>query len=127
MAHEYLATVSWKRGDANFSDGKYSRGHQWSFDGGTVVPASSSPHSVRLPLSRADAVDPEEALVAALSSCHMLTFLYLAQKQGFVVNSYDDDAVGVMTKNERGKLFMSEVRLRPRINFFGAKHLATPS
>jgi organic hydroperoxide reductase OsmC/OhrA len=121
MAHEYLATVSWKRDDATFSDGKYSRGHQWSFDGGVVVPASSSPHSVRLPFSRADAVDPEEALVAALSSCHMLTFLYLAQQQSFVVDSYDDDAIGVMTKNERGKLFMSQVRLRPRIIFSGAK------
>ena len=85
------------------------------------MPASSSPHSVRLPFSRADAVDPEEALVAALSSCHMLTFLYLAQKQSFVVDSYDDDAVGVMTKNERGKLFVSQVTLRPRIVFSGAK------
>ena len=121
MAHEYLAKVSWKRDDATFSDGKYSRGHLWSFDGGTIVPASSSPHSVRVPFSRADAVDPEEALVAALSSCHMLTFLYLAQKQSFVVDSYDDDAVGVMTKNERGKLFVSQVTLRPRIVFSGAK------
>ena len=121
MAHEYLAKVSWKRDDATFSDGKYSRGHLWSFDGGTIVPASSSPHSVRLPFSRADAVDPEEALVAALSSCHMLTFLYLAQKQSFVVDSYDDDAVGVMTKNERGKLFVSQVTLRPHIVFSGAK------
>jgi organic hydroperoxide reductase OsmC/OhrA len=121
MAHQYLATVSWKRDGATFSDGKYSRGHHWSFDGGTVVPASSSPHSVRLPFSRADAVDPEEALVAALSSCHMLTLLYLAQKQGFVVDSYDDEAVGIMTKNERGKLFVSQVRLRPRIVFSGAK------
>jgi organic hydroperoxide reductase OsmC/OhrA len=121
MAHEYLAKVSWKRDAATFSDGKYSRGHLWSFDGGTVVPASSSPHSVRLPLSRADAVDPEEALVAALSSCHMLTFLYLAQKQSFIVDTYDDDAIGVMTKNDRGKLFMSRVTLRPRIVFSGGR------
>ena len=121
MAHEYLATVSWKREGAVFSDGKYSRAHQWSFDGGVSVPASSSPLSVRLPFSRADAVDPEEALVASLSSCHMLTFLYVAQKAGFVIDSYDDRAIGFMTKNERGKLFVSKVALRPRIVFAGAK------
>ena len=122
MAHEYKATVSWKRASGEaFSDGKFSRAHQWSFDGGVTVPASSSPLSVRLPLSRADAVDPEEALVAALSSCHMLTFLYLAHRQGFVVDAYDDEAVGVMTKNERGKLFVSKVALRPRIAFSGAR------
>jgi len=85
------------------------------------VPASSSPLSVRLPLSRADAVDPEEALVASLSSCHMLTFLYLAAKQGHVIESYDDAAVGIMSKNERGKLFVSKVTLRPRIVFSGPR------
>ncbi len=121
MAHEYTATVSWKRSGAVFSDGKYSRAHTWSFDGGVTVPASSAPSSVRLPLSRADAVDPEEALVAALSSCHMLFFLHMAQKQGFVVDSYDDAALGVMSKNERGKLYMSKVALRPRIVFSGAR------
>jgi organic hydroperoxide reductase OsmC/OhrA len=121
MTHEYKATVSWKRGEAVFSDGKYSRAHQWSFDGGVTVPASSSPLSVRLPYSRADAVDPEEAFVAALSSCHMLTFVYLAQRGGYVVDACDDDAVGVMTKNSRGKLFVSKVTLRPRVAFSGAK------
>jgi organic hydroperoxide reductase OsmC/OhrA len=122
MAHEYTATVSWRRGSSEpFTDNKYSRAHTWTFDGGVTVPASSSPLSVRLPLSRADAVDPEEALVASLSSCHMLTFLYLAAKQGFVVDSYDDDAVGIMTKNERGKLFVSKVTLRPRIAFAGTR------
>ena len=122
MAHEYKATVSWKRGSEEaFTDGKFSRAHEWAFDGGVKVPASSSPLSVKVPLSRADAVDPEEALVAALSSCHMLTFLYLAYRQGFVVDSYDDDAIGVMTKNERGKLFVSKVTLRPAIAFSGAK------
>jgi organic hydroperoxide reductase OsmC/OhrA len=122
MAHEYTATVAWKRGPSEaFTDIKFSRGHVWSFDGGITVPASSSPLSVRVPLSRADAVDPEEALVAALSSCHMLTFLYLAAKQGFVVDAYDDAAVGVMTKNDKGKLFMSKVALRPRITFSGAR------
>jgi organic hydroperoxide reductase OsmC/OhrA len=122
MAHEYKATVSWRRGSGEaFSDGKFSRAHEWSFDGGVTVPASSSPLSVKVPLSRAEAVDPEEALVAALSSCHMLTFLYLAYRQGFVVDSYDDDALGIMTKNERGKLFISKVTLRPRIAFSGAR------
>jgi organic hydroperoxide reductase OsmC/OhrA len=122
MAHEYKATVSWKRGSEEpFTDGKFSRAHEWSFDGGVKVPASSSPLSVKVPLSRADAVDPEEALVAALSSCHMLTFLYLAYRQGFAVDSYDDDAVGVMAKNERGKLYVSKVTLRPQIAFSGDK------
>jgi organic hydroperoxide reductase OsmC/OhrA len=122
MVHEYKATVSWKRGpDEPFTDNKYSRGHSWAFDGGVTVPASSSPLSVRLPFSRADAVDPEEALVAALSSCHMLTFLHLAAKQGLVVESYDDEAVGTMSKNERGKLFLSKATLRPRIVFSGSK------
>ena len=122
MAHEYTATVSWQRGSSEpFTDNKYSRAHTWTFDGGVTVPASSSPLSVRLPLSRADAVDPEEALVASLSSCHMLTFLYLAAKQGHVIESYDDAAVGIMSKNERGKLFISKVTLRPRIVFSGPK------
>jgi organic hydroperoxide reductase OsmC/OhrA len=122
MAHEYKATVSWKRPEGEaFTDLKFSRGHQWSFDGGITLPASSSPLSVRLPFSKADAVDPEEALVAALSSCHMLTFLYFAAKGGYVVDSYVDDAVGVMSKNERGKLFVSKTTLRPRIAFSGAK------
>lgn len=122
MAHEYRATVAWKRGESEpFTDNKYSRGHAWSFDGGVTVPASSSPLSVRLPYSKADAVDPEEALVASISSCHMLTFLFVAAKAGFVVDSYVDDAVGVMTKNARGKLFVSKTTLRPRIAFSGAK------
>jgi organic hydroperoxide reductase OsmC/OhrA len=122
MAHEYTATVAWKRPDGEaFTDLKFSRGHQWSFDGGVTVAGSSSPLSVKVPYSRADAVDPEEALVAALSSCHMLTFLFFAAKGGYVVDSYVDDAVGVMTKNERGKLFVSKTTLRPRIAFAGAK------
>src|SRR5215467_3721256 len=102
MAHEYRASVKWQReADVKFTDQRYSRGHSWSFDGGITVPGSSSPHSVRLPYSVAEAVDPEEALVAALASCHMLTFLYLAAKQGFVVDSYRDQAVGIMRKNQR--------------------------
>jgi organic hydroperoxide reductase OsmC/OhrA len=122
MAHEYRASVKWRRsGDAKFTDQRYSRGHEWSFDGGITVPASSSPLSVRLPWSVAEAVDPEEALVAALASCHMLTFLYVAAKQGFVVDDYADDAVGEMTKNEHGKFWVSKVTLSPQITFFGEK------
>jgi organic hydroperoxide reductase OsmC/OhrA len=122
MTHEYRASVKWKRADdAKFTDQRYSRAHEWSFDGGITVPASSSPLSVRLPYSVAEAVDPEEALVAALASCHMLTFLYVAAKQGFVIDAYADDAVGEMTKNERGKLWVSKVTLSPQITFTGEK------
>jgi organic hydroperoxide reductase OsmC/OhrA len=93
----------------------------WRFDGGVEVPASSSPLSVKLPLSRADAVDPEEALVAAVASCHMLFFLGFAAKAGFVVDKYEDAPVGVMTKNEQGKLFVSKITLSPAITFSGSK------
>ena len=127
MAHEYKAVIAWQRGPGEaFTDLKFSRAHQWSFDGGISVPASASPLSVRVPYARAEAVDPEEALVAALSSCHMLTFLYLAAKRGLVVNSYADEAVGVMTKNARGKLFVSKATLRPRIAFADA-HAPDPA
>ena len=121
MAHEYRAEIVWTRDGAVFTDNRYSRGHVWRFDGGVEVPASSSPLSVRLPLSRADAVDPEEAFVAALSSCHMLFFLAFAAKAGFVVDKYEDAAVGVMSKNEHGKLFVSKVTLDPAVAFSGAK------
>ena len=122
VAHEYRATVSWKRaGDAKFTDQRYSRGHTISFDGGITVPGSSSPLSVRLPYSVAEAVDPEEALVASLSSCHMLTFLYVAAKQGFVIDAYEDSAVGEMTKNDAGQMWISRVTLDPAISFSGAK------
>ena len=97
---KYTATVSWQRGDARFVDNRYSRAHEWRFDGGTVVPASSSPHSVPVPLSDPRGVDPEEAFVAALSSCHMLWFLSIAAKRGFVVDSYEDNAVGYLEKND---------------------------
>lgn len=116
---EYIATISWQRNGAVFTDNKYSRVHQWKFDGGVTVPGSSSPHVVRLPFSDPSAVDPEEAFVASLSSCHMLTFLYIAAKRGFVVDSYEDQALGVMEKNGVGKLAMTVVTLRPKIVFSG--------
>jgi len=122
VAHSYRASLSWTRNGATFTDQRYSRAHSWNFDGGITVPASSSPLSVKLPYSVAEAVDPEEALVAALASCHLLTFLYVAAKQGYVVDSYADEAVGEMTKNEHGKLWVSKVTLKPAIAFSGAKH-----
>jgi organic hydroperoxide reductase OsmC/OhrA len=119
MAHEYTATIRWNRDGGSFPENRYGRGHTWAFDGGVTVPASSSPLVVPPPLSREDAVDPEEAFVAALSSCHMLTFLAIAAKKRFTVDAYEDHALGVMTKNQNGKLFVSKVTLDPRIEFSG--------
>lgn len=115
--HRYTASVAWQRGDAAFTDNRYSRRHAWRFDGGAEVPGSSSPLSVPLPYSDPSAVDPEEALVAAISSCHMLWFLGLAAKKGFRVDRYEDDAEGVMEKNEEGKLAITRATLRPRVSF----------
>jgi organic hydroperoxide reductase OsmC/OhrA len=117
----YSATVSWDRGDAPFVDKRYSRAHLWQFDGGVVVRASSSPHSVPVPYSDPAALDPEEAFVAALSSCHMLWFLSIAAKHGFCVQAYRDDAVGALEKNSAGKLCMTTVTLRPHAIFTAAK------
>ena len=116
---EYRAVVVWERDGARFTDNRYSRGHRWQFDGGIEVPASASPHSVPLPMSVAAAVDPEEAFVAALSSCHMLWFLSLAARRGFVVERYRDQAVGMLAKNASGKLAMTRVTLRPEVAFGG--------
>ena len=114
----HSATVVWERpAGATFTDNKYSRAHEWRFDGGTVVPASSSPGVVPLPLSRQDAVDPEEAFVASLSSCHMLYFLFYTAKAGFIVDRYEDEAVGETGKNASGAVAVLKVRLRPRISW----------
>jgi organic hydroperoxide reductase OsmC/OhrA len=118
--HKYEARIAWQRGGAVFTDNRYSRGHEWSFDGGVTVPASSSPLTVKAPYSVAAAVDPEEALVAATSSCHMLWFLSLAVKRGLVVDRYTDEAFGVMDTNADGKLAFTRITLRPRIEFGGA-------
>jgi len=119
--HRYVASIAWEREGAVFTDNKYGRGHEWTFDGGITVPASSSPSVVKLPFSREDAVDPEEAFVAAASSCHMLSFLYVAAKRGFVVDRYIDEAFGVMERNEAGKLAITKITLRPEIEFSGEK------
>lgn len=115
----YSATIIWQRNDAVFTDKRYSRAHAWQFDGGCTVPASSSPHIVPLPYSDASAVDPEEAFVASLSSCHMLCFLSIAAKRGYVVDDYRDEAQGVMEKCTDGKLSITQVTLRPCANFSG--------
>ncbi|HEU4824885.1 MAG TPA: OsmC family protein [Dongiaceae bacterium] len=120
MAHAYRATVLWRRGDQPFIDRRYSRGHVWRFDEGVEVRASSSPlvvpnHSV------AAAVDPEEAFVASLSSCHMLFFLDFASRAGFRIDAYEDAAVGEMGKDANGKLYVAKVTLNPVITFSGDK------
>jgi organic hydroperoxide reductase OsmC/OhrA len=117
--HRYQATVAWQRGDGDFAGNRYSRAHEWRFDGGVTVPASSSPQVVPLPFSAEDAVDPEEALIASASSCHMLSFLYVAASQGFVVDTYTDEAYGVMDRIDRRKLAVTRIILRPRILFSG--------
>jgi organic hydroperoxide reductase OsmC/OhrA len=118
---EYTATIEWERAGARFTGNAYSRGHRWRFDGGVEVPASASPHVVPPPNSVAAAVDPEEAFVASLSSCHMLWFLVQASKRGFVVDLYRDEALGFMDRNASGKLAMLRVTLRPAVTFSGDK------
>ncbi|HEV7991921.1 MAG TPA: OsmC family protein, partial [Gemmatimonadaceae bacterium] len=113
--HRYTATTTWSRDGAAFADLRYNRAHRWKFDGGLDLLASSSPQHVRVPMSDPAGVDPEEALVASLSSCHMLSFLYVAAKRGIVVDSYVDDAEGVMDRNEEGRLAITRVVLRPRV------------
>jgi len=118
---EHKARISWKRTGPDFLKGKYSREHTWTFDGGVTVLASSSPSVVPAPYSNANAVDPEEAFVASLSSCHMLTYVWLASREGFIVDSYQDDAVGAMAKNEHGVPWVNLVTLHPKITYSGPK------
>src|SRR5947207_7972186 len=118
---DYVATVHWQRHDESFTDNRYSRRHAWHFDGGVTVPASSAPQSVPPPGSDLSCVDPEEAFVASLSSCHMLWFLALAAKKNFAVDDYFDHATGTMAKNKEGKLAITKVVLQPRAKFSGAK------
>jgi len=115
----HTAIISWNRGGPDFLKGKYSREHTWTFDGGLTVPASASPSVVPRPFSNPANVDPEEAFVAALASCHLLTFLYLASRQGFQIDSYRDEAVGEMSKNDRGIPWVSVVTLNPKIGYSG--------
>lgn len=115
----YTATVRWSRRDAPFTDSRYSRAHDWIFDGGLTVPASASPQIVPEPQAVAANVDPEEAFVAALASCHMLFFLSLAAERGLVVDDYSDEASGILGEDDAGRLAMTEVTLRPVAHFAG--------
>lgn len=118
---EHKATIRWQSESTDFLKGKYSREHTWAFDGGMTIPASPAPSVVPVPFSNPAHVDPEEAFVASVASCHMLTFLHLASRKGFVVTSYLDDAIGTMTKNEQGSYWISAIRLRPKISYGGGK------
>src|SRR4029079_101566 len=116
----YTATIRWTRtADGDFAKGQYSRGHSWEFDSGFVVPASPSPHIVPAPWNNPNGVDPEEAFVASLSSCHMLFFVDFARRGGFVVDSYVDEAEGILDKRDDGKMAMTRVTLRPKVEWAG--------
>lgn len=117
----YTATIRWSRaGDGNFTKGQYSRVHSWEFDGGVTVPASASPHIVPAPWSDPAGVDPEEAFIASLSSCHMLFFIDFARRAGFVVDGYTDQAEGFLEKRADGKMAMTRVLLRPHVAWGGS-------
>ena len=118
---QYSATIRWQRDGQNFADDEYSRGHTWEFDGGLCVPASASPDIVPLPKSVAENVDPEEAFVASLSSCHMLFFLAISAGKGYIIDSYTDYAIGQLGKNGQGRMAMTKVVLRPNVEFSGDK------
>ena len=118
MTHRYTATIKWTR-DGDFAKGRYSRRHNWEFDGGTVVPASASPTVVPLPFSSETAVDPEEAFVASVASCHMMWFLDFARQAKHVVESYTDEAVCIMEKNAEGAWWIPRVDLFPAIEWQG--------
>jgi organic hydroperoxide reductase OsmC/OhrA len=116
---EHTAHISWRQSGEDFQSGKFSRRHSWTFDGGLELPASASPGVVPPPLSDPAAIDPEEAFVASVASCHMLTFLFVAYKKKFSISSYEDEAVGSLSKNDAGIPWISRIVLRPRIVFSG--------
>lgn len=118
---EHRATIRWKRTSDEFLKGKYSREHTWTFDGGMSIQASAAPSAVPVPYSNPAYVDPEEAFVASVASCHMLTFLWLAGRKGFQIDSYEDEAAGVMTQGENGVPWVSRITLKPRIVYSGAR------
>lgn len=123
---EHKATIKWKMNGPDFLKGRYSRRHTWTFDGGVTVPASAAPGNAPVAFVNAAGVDPEEAYVASISSCHMLTFLYVAQKQGFLIERYEDEAIGIMSKSDKGIPWVSTVTLHPVVDFKGPK-LPTPA
>ena len=114
---EHKVTVSWQRTTDSFGIKEYNRSHQWDFDHGNVVRASAAPAYQ----GDTDCVDPEQAFVASIASCHMLTFLAIASQKGFVVDDYVDEAFGVLGKNEQGRMAVSEVTLVPQVRFAPGK------
>lgn len=122
---EHRAHIRWQYSGTDFARGKYSREHVWEFDGGISVPASSSPAVIPIPYSNPAHVDPEEAFVAAVASCHMMSYLYVASKAGFAIDSYHDEAVGLLTENEAGARWISKVTLRPAIEYRGTNSPTT--
>jgi organic hydroperoxide reductase OsmC/OhrA len=112
---DHTATIEWRRETPDFAYETYNRDHDWSFDAGITVRASATPAYQGNPAC----VDPEEAFVASLSSCHMLTFLAIAARRRYVVDAYHDEAVGVLGKDASGRLAMTKVTLRPRVTFGG--------
>jgi organic hydroperoxide reductase OsmC/OhrA len=115
----HTATVRWERGEQPFTDGKYARAHLISFDGGVSIEGSSAPETIRPPLSKIEAADPEELTVAALASCHMMFFLAFAKKAGFRIDSYEDSPEGVLGRGEDGKEWLTVITLKPKVMFSG--------
>ena len=121
----YRATADWRLAEGeDFATGRYSRGHAVVFGSGFEAPGTASPHVVGNKWSVAGAVDPEEMLVGAINSCHMLSFLHIAREAGFLVSAYRDEAVGIMTKREDGEMWVSKVTLQPRIIYEGRQPTA---
>jgi len=118
---QHKAKIEWKGWTPEFGLGKYSRVHTWSFDGGLTVPASAAPGVVPAPFVDPAGIDPEEAFVASISSCHMLTYLHVARRAGFQIESYVDEAVGDMAKNDKGIPWVATVTLNPQIVYVGDK------
>jgi organic hydroperoxide reductase OsmC/OhrA len=114
---EHKATIHWRRESADFKYENYNRDHDWAFDGGTSIRASAAPAY----MGSALCVDPEEAFVASISSCHMLTFLAIASRKKYVIDDYRDDAVGVLEKDAAGRLAITRATLHPQITFGGAQ------
>lgn len=111
--------MTWRRDGGDFAKGRYSRDHVWSFEGGIEVPASASAKIVPKGFADENAVDAEQAFVASLSACHMLTFVDIARRAGFVVDAYDDTAEGEMERLEAGRWWIARVTLRPQVIFSG--------
>ena len=119
---KHLAKVTWeKQPQESFTDNAYSRVHNWEFDGGATIQASSSPHIVPIPFSNPDLVDPEEAFLAAAASCHMLFFLSIAASQGYQIMAYNDQAEGILQKNDQNQLAFAQIALKPEVVCGGEK------